>query len=178
MAHTRKHTIKTLDIIRENNMIPKSSKYKHLNKKVLFKRWDLIPRYLAIENHFGENDYGWDLFRKLRTHQASEFGDGTVQSEYDQSVRTNFESLIESVGANGYDRKHPLVVHDQPDGHVRLARLHPDPELPGAREHEPGAILPRDPRPPTAPDQSLQGRSPIRLFCRPVTQPPGSGHRC
>ena len=113
MAHTRKHTIKTLDIIRENNMIPKSSKYKHLNKKVLFKRWDLIPRYLAVENHFGENDYGWDLFRKLRTHQASEFGDGTAQSEYDQSVRTNFESLIESVGANGYDREHPLVVHEK-----------------------------------------------------------------
>ena len=113
MADTRKHTIKTLDIICENNMIPKDSPYRHLNKRVQFKRWDLIPRYLAIENHFGENDYGWDLFRKLRIHQASEFGGGIVQSEYDQSVRTNYENLIKSVEIDGYDRKHPLIVHEK-----------------------------------------------------------------
>ena len=112
MTDTRKHTIKTLDIICENNMIPKHSPHSHLNKKTLFKRWDLITRYLAIENHFGENDYGWELFRKLRTHQASEFGDGTIQSEYDQSVRTNFENLIKSVETSGYDRKYPLIVHE------------------------------------------------------------------
>ena len=113
MAHTRKHTIKTLDIIRENNMIPKSSKYKHLNKNVLFKRWDLIPRYLAIENHFGENDYGWELFRKLRLHQSSEFGDGHAQSDYDQSTRSDFEHLIKSVETTGYNRNYPLIVNEE-----------------------------------------------------------------
>jgi hypothetical protein len=105
--------IKTLDIIRENNMIPINSPYVHLNKKTLFKRWDLMPRYLAIENHFGENDHGWELFRKLRLHQSNEFGDGHTQSEYDQSSRTNFERLIGSVESGGFDRKYPLVVHEE-----------------------------------------------------------------
>ena len=111
MTSTRTRNIKTLDIIRENNMIPKSSEYSNLNKKSLFKRWDLIPRYLAIENHYGENDYGWDLFRKLRLHQSSEFGDGTAQTLYDQTTRTNFETLIESIKI-GYNRDYPIVVNE------------------------------------------------------------------
>ena len=111
MTTTRTRNIKTLDIIRENNMIPKSSEYSNLNKKSLFKRWDLIPRYLAIENHYGENDYGWDLFRKLRLHQSSEFGDGTAQTLYDQTTRSNFETLIESIKI-GYNRDYPIVVNE------------------------------------------------------------------
>ena len=111
MTSTRTRNIKTLNIIRENNMIPKSSEYSNLNKKSLFKRWDLIPRYLAIENHYGENDYGWDLFRKLRLHQSSEFGDGTAQTLYDQTTRTNFETLIESIKI-GYNRDYPIVVNE------------------------------------------------------------------
>ena len=113
MTTTRKHTIKTLDIIRENNMIPKDSPFEHLNKKTLFKRWDLIPRYLAIENHFGENDYGWELFRKLRLHQSSEFGDGHAQSDYDQTARSDYERLIKSVEAAGYNRGYPLIVNEE-----------------------------------------------------------------
>jgi hypothetical protein len=109
MTSTRTRNIKTLDIIRENSMIPKNSFYHHLNKKSLFKRWDLIPRYLAIENHYGENDYGWELFRKLRLHQSCEFGDGTSQTLYDQTTRTNFETLIESVKI-GFNREYPIVV--------------------------------------------------------------------
>ena len=92
-------------------MIPKSSEYANLNKKSFFKRWDLIPRYLAIENHFGENDYGWNLFRKLRLHQSREFGDGTSQTMYDQTTRTNFESLIESIKI-AYNRDYPIVVNE------------------------------------------------------------------
>ena len=37
MTSTRTRNIKTLDIIRENNMIPKSSEYSNLNKKVCLK---------------------------------------------------------------------------------------------------------------------------------------------
>ena len=111
MTSTRTKKVKTLDIICENNMIPNSSEYSNLNKKSLFKRWDLIPRYLAIENHYGENDYGWDLFRKLRLHQSSEFGDGMAQTLYDQTTRTNFETLIESIKI-GYNRDYPIVVNE------------------------------------------------------------------
>ena len=91
-------------------MIPKSSEYSSLNKKVCLKG-EIIPRYLAIENHYGENDYGWDLFLKLRLHQSSEFGDGTAQTLYDQTTRTNFETLIESIKI-GYNRDYPIVVNE------------------------------------------------------------------
>jgi len=111
MTSTRTRNVKTLDIIRENNMIPKNSAYSHLNIKSLFKRWDLVPRYLAIENHYGENNFGWELFRKLRLHQSREFGDGTGQTLYDQTTRTNFESLIDSI-KNGYNREFPIVVNE------------------------------------------------------------------
>ena len=84
MADKRTRNIQTLDIIRANNMIPSFNKFHHLNKGKNFNRWDLIPRYLAIENHFGENDFGWEMFRKLRIHQSSEFGDGHAQKLYDQ----------------------------------------------------------------------------------------------
>ena len=66
MATTRIRNIKTLDIIRANNMIPSFNKFSSLNKGTQFDRWDLIPRYLAIEEHFNENEYGWEMFRKLR----------------------------------------------------------------------------------------------------------------
>ena len=114
MAHTRTRNIKTLDIIRENNMIPAFNKFSKLNKTdESFNRWDLMPRYLAIENHFGENDYGWEMFRKLRLHQSSEFGDGGGQKLYDQSAREDFERLIDSMKATGYNRNYPLVVTEE-----------------------------------------------------------------
>ena len=49
MATTRIRNIKTLDIIRANNMIPSFNKFSSLNKGTQFDRCDLIPRYLAIE---------------------------------------------------------------------------------------------------------------------------------
>ena len=111
MADKRTRNIQTLDIIRANNMIPSFNKFHHLNKGKNFNRWDLIPRYLAIENHFGENDFGWEMFRKLRIHQSSEFGDGHAQKLYDQTARTDFESLIESVKKHGFKRRFALVVN-------------------------------------------------------------------
>ena len=111
MADTRTRNIKTLDIIRKNNMIPSFNKFSHLNKGTDFNRWDLIPRYLAIEEHFGENDYGWEMFRKLRLHQSSEFADGHAQTMYDQSARTDYEELIESISKHGYKRRFALIVN-------------------------------------------------------------------
>ena len=111
MADKRTRNIQTLDIIRANNMIPSFNKFHHLNKGKNFNRWDLIPRYLAIENHFGENDFGWEMFRKLRIHQSSEFGDGHAQKLYDQTARTDFESLIDSVKKHGFKRRFALVVN-------------------------------------------------------------------
>lgn len=112
MATTRIRNIKTLDIIRANNMIPSFNKFHSLNKGTQFDRWDLIPRYLAIEEHFNENDYGWEAFRKLRIHQSCEFADGHSQKLYDQTAREDFESLIDDMQKHGFRRKYPLIVNE------------------------------------------------------------------
>ena len=113
MADKRTRNIQTLDIIRANNMIPSFNKFHHLNKGSNFNRWDLIPRYLAIEEHFGENDFGWEMFRKLRIHQSSEFSDGHGQKLYDQTARNEFEVLIESVKKHGFKRRFPLIINHE-----------------------------------------------------------------
>jgi hypothetical protein len=108
----KKAVLKISEIVKENSMIPESSSLsRYNNEEVEFHRWDLIVRYLAIENHLGENDYGWRLYRNLRIHQSAEFGDGTVQSDYDQTARRGFEELIDSVKLKGYKRKYPIPVN-------------------------------------------------------------------
>lgn len=108
----KKAVIKISEIVKQNSMIPKNSPLaEYNNTEVEFHRWDLIVRYLAIENHYGENDYGWRLYRQMRIHQSAEFGDGTVQSDYDQSARRGFEELMDSVKNKGYKRKYPIPVN-------------------------------------------------------------------
>ena len=71
-----------------------------------------VQTYFFFENHFSENDYGWELFRKMRIHQSSEFGDGHKQTDYDQSARTAFERLADNMkyqtGA-AYDRDNTVI---------------------------------------------------------------------
>jgi hypothetical protein len=104
--------VKVVDVIKANSMIPESSSLsEHNNEEVEFHRWDLVVRYLALENHFSESDYGWEFFRKMRVQQSSEFGDGHRQTEYDQSARTAFEKLADNMKHQGYDKKYPIPVH-------------------------------------------------------------------
>ena len=104
--------VKAVDVIKANGMIPESSPLAEYNYEgVEFHRWDLIVRYLAIENHFSENDYGWELFRKMRIHQSSEFGDGHKQTDYDQSARTAFERLADNMKHQGYNKSNPIPIH-------------------------------------------------------------------
>ena len=104
--------VKAVDVIKANAMIPESLPLAEYNyEEVEFHRWDLIVRYLAIENHFSENDYGWELFRKMRIHQSSEFGDGHKQTDYDQSARTAFERLADNMKHQGYNKKFPIPIH-------------------------------------------------------------------
>ena len=47
--------VKSVDVIKANGMIPESSPLAEYNYEgVEFHRWDLVVRYLAIENHFSE----------------------------------------------------------------------------------------------------------------------------
>ena len=71
-------------------------------------RCDIIVRLLAIENHYGLNDYGFDLYRKM---QNARVGEG-----YDSRAIPEFEKLIESYDHNGYDKESGIVV----DQHFNL----------------------------------------------------------
>ncbi|WP_201339383.1 hypothetical protein [Isorropodon fossajaponicum symbiont] len=44
-------------------------------KEGKFNRFDVIVRYLAIENHFNQNDCGFSLYRKMQIERG--FIDGT-----------------------------------------------------------------------------------------------------
>ncbi|GAG60214.1 unnamed protein product [marine sediment metagenome] len=68
-----------------------------------FNRMDLIPRYLAVGNHVGANDYGWDIYSKMM--DIVERGKRTSEQQ-----RENFISLIDTVGNETFDlEEHPLL---------------------------------------------------------------------
>ena len=59
-------------------------------------RCDIIVRYLAIENYYGINTYGFELYRKM---QEARKGIGYGEKAIDQ-----FKRLIESYDKNGYQK--------------------------------------------------------------------------
>jgi len=60
-----------------------------------FRRPDMIVRHLAIDNYYGNNDFGFDLYRKLQ--------DARVKKGYADRAVKKFYDLIESYAKNGYD---------------------------------------------------------------------------
>ena len=60
-----------------------------------FNRYDMIVRLLAIENYYGKNEYGFNLYRKM---QAARIGIDSVEPAV-----FRFRKLIESYENNGYD---------------------------------------------------------------------------
>ncbi|MCQ2959524.1 MAG: hypothetical protein MJ198_04965 [Bacteroidales bacterium] len=68
-----------------------------------FNRYDIIIRLLAIENYYGENDFGWSLYRKLRKGQL-----GDVADIY--KVEQDFKDLISSFEIYGYRKKSEIYV--------------------------------------------------------------------
>lgn len=65
-------------------------------------RWDIIVRYLAIENYYGKNDYGWELYRKM---QKIRICDG-----YEEQAVEQFKNLIGSYEKSGYDKSSGILV--------------------------------------------------------------------
>ncbi len=65
-----------------------------------FYRMDLVVKYMAIEAFYGDNDYGFRLYRKL---YESKVADGRVKE---------FKKLIKSVEKNGFipDERVPITV--------------------------------------------------------------------
>jgi len=60
-----------------------------------FNRLDIIVRYLAIENYYGKNNYGFDMYCKMQEKRMGK--------EYAKVSVAAFKRLIKSWEDNGYD---------------------------------------------------------------------------
>ncbi len=67
-----------------------------------FSRYDIIVRLLAIENYYGENDFGWVLYRKMQNKRKGE--------EW-ETAEERFVELIKSYEKNGYDDKSEILIN-------------------------------------------------------------------
>lgn len=65
-------------------------------------RWDVAVKLLAIENYYGKNDFGFDLYAKMQNARA-----GFDRAE---EAKENFVKLIRSWEERGYDPKSCIYV--------------------------------------------------------------------
>ncbi len=82
-------------------------------RKDSFNRMDTIVRYLFIENFFGKNNYGFNLYRKMEKKRGTK-----------NDTSKNFEELIKSFKSLGYRDDSPIIVNQNLqllDGSHRLA---------------------------------------------------------
>ena len=103
------HCYKTVEIS-VDDMFLKQSNYGELL------RCDMIVRLLAIENYYGQNDYGFELYRKM---QDARMGQG-----YSEKAVLQFEKLIQSYETNGYEKKSGIILDKRfnlIDGSHRMA---------------------------------------------------------
>lgn len=83
-----------------------------------YNRLDTIVRLLAIENEYGLNDYGWDLYRKMQSKRTQ-----NEQPTTEERVE-NFKELIHSWERKGYEIESAIVLDNNlmvVDGSHRLA---------------------------------------------------------
>ena len=90
--------------------------------KMDYQRLDIIVKYLAIENYYGKNDYGFNLhqkLQKLRQNQSAYMPEG-----YELISREAFRNLIQSIEKNGWDKESEISVDNRlflTDGAHRVA---------------------------------------------------------
>lgn len=93
--------------------------FSHQNKspsEFAYNRLDTIVRYLAIEEYYGKNDYGFYLYRKM---QGARMGADYVEQSVDK-----YKTLIDSFDKNGYSENSCIVCDKNlnlVDGSHRLA---------------------------------------------------------
>ncbi len=92
--------------------------FQHRRNEKIF-RYDTIVRLLAIENFFGKNDSGWNLYLKMQFQRQQ---NKEIKSLED--FKLDFIKLIKSFEANGFDSNHPIKINNNnhlADGSHRLA---------------------------------------------------------
>ena len=92
---------------------------KEIDQNGEFNRYDTIVRFLAVENYYGENDYGFELYRKMQKKRNPE--------DYESKDRQEtFERLIRSFEKSGLSDRYPLEVSNKLkllDGSHRFALI-------------------------------------------------------
>jgi len=87
-----------------------------LKKDNQFYRYDIIVRYLAVENFYNKNDFGFDLYKKMQSKRVS-----FLHSE----ARTKrYKELIESYDKKGHKSSSKILLWDNLhlyDGSHRIA---------------------------------------------------------
>ena len=86
------------------------------NTAVSFNRYDMIVRLLAVENFYGKNDCGFELYRKM---QAARMGTDWVEPAVNR-----FKDLIVSYEQKGYDKNSAIIIDKNfnlVDGSHRMA---------------------------------------------------------
>lgn len=88
-----------------NDFILKQETAKLLAKQIYknyFNRIDTVVRYLAIENYYGKNDYGFKLYNKMQKHR--------VPTLKNVNWEENFKKLIINVEKYGYSSYSNIVI--------------------------------------------------------------------
>lgn len=112
-------------IVKETlNLIPKKKDYdvrelflqQNNGQEGFFERWDTVVRYLAIEDYFGKNNYGFELYRKMQGLRGG--------ADYIEIAEQKFRKLITSFEEKGYNNDSEIVCDKNLkllDGSHRLA---------------------------------------------------------
>ena len=66
-------------------------------------RYDIAARYLAIENYFGKNDFGFKLYSKMQELRMNIKG-------YGAKAESQFRALLDSYQSGGYDRTSRIIL--------------------------------------------------------------------
>lgn len=81
-----------------------------------YNRLDTVVRYLAIEEYYGKNNYGFNLYKKMQGKRINE--------EYVKGSVERFRALIESWDKKGYNSSSEITLDNNNfliDGSHRLA---------------------------------------------------------
>lgn len=84
-------------------------------------RFDVIVRYLMIEQELGNNNIGKELYLKMQAHRA---GDNLKMAQAFIDKKDSFTDLIQNVQKSGYRADSPIILNRQNklfDGSHRLA---------------------------------------------------------